>query len=355
MIAPVGICAEALTDELDAPHALIVQAHRETARCLMAHGDLVFARPSEREDLARTVAGIAGTSTEAAKAWEAVLTDGRWRAMTSPGPTPLCDIEEIDTLRCEWKNHIQLAIVETIRAEMFGCPDGTLGFIDAESGIEIATCAAQWQTETFSRLRDLASDHTVPGGTSRDELARVRFVPLLTGARHVSLLDRYLGEGIVRQYGDASSPLRSQELPWLLRLIDRYAEGASVSIFTTFDESSANSFTELDLTGAAEAMWAKCTFNGGVRQVNLFTAPVVQKLNGKQVRFPHDRHMRISSAGGVSSGFGLSAGFGKLRSPKTRRGSTWRLTYFWRPDDLNGLQSDEQEAKRLSGKHLQLT
>jgi hypothetical protein len=326
---------------------MVTQAHREMARCLLAHGELVFANESDFEALARAVADLARGSPEAGKAWEAVLTSARRSSAAPPCPAPLCQLDDVEPLRREWPSIIELAIFMALRAELLGCPEQALSCVDPQSGIEIAKYVANWQSATFSRLRDLAATQIVQGGTERDTLAKTRFIPLLRGAQHVAFIDRHWGERLVKDHQRGAA--RSNEMAWLLDLIDATASGTSVTMFTAYDDSRpTDPYTATDVQTAATALWNSFARKGGVRKLSFVTGPVVGPTSGPRVLFPHDRHMRVRGPNNASAGLSLSAGFGRLRSPRTRAGTTWELSYLWQPADVEGMRQAEQQARLLS-------
>ena len=161
MIARVGLAADALLDDTGTSPATLAQLHRAVTRCLLAHAELTLADRDDERRLRDAITRLAPRSVDAAKAWEAVLTHARRRVVNSNVPS-LSNIEDVSELRDEWRTHIDLAIVEGIRAELFGCPSDRLSFID-ESGLEIAKCRANWEARTFAALRELSDRHVITG------------------------------------------------------------------------------------------------------------------------------------------------------------------------------------------------
>jgi hypothetical protein len=343
MIATVGLAPDALLDDLETSPAALAQLHRAVTRCLLAHAELTFADSSDERNLREAVQSLAAESVDAAKAWEAVLTHGRRRRVNSD-VTSLSEIEQVRELRSEWRPLIELAIVESVRAELFGCAPDQLSHVD-ESGLEIAKCKANWDTRTFAALRELSDRHVVCVGTPRDDIAKHYFSPVLRRARHVAMLDRFLGPNLVKSASTAGIQ-RPREFEWLLRLIDERAVAATVSVFTTVDPEADPPAAENDIRDAAEKIWRHVQPSGGLRRLTIFTAPVNVIIDGRAMRFPHERHLRASTSTGAVRGFTLSAGFDRLRPPAASQ--DWRLFYMWKTEDTSALQAEEERAKRLS-------
>jgi hypothetical protein len=344
MIARVGICAEAILDELDAAPSDLAHIHREIVRCLLAHGEIVFSGESEQRELRSAIGRLASRSADSAKAWEAALTDGRWR-FAHDESTALHKIEDIDTLRKDWRDSIALAILDEVRAEIFGCPDDALSTIDA-SGLEIAKCKANWETSTFRELRALADKHVVRAGTPRDEFAARYLNPVLCDVRHVAVVDRYLGSGLVKARG--RTPTQPAEFEWILDLVDKHTSASDVSLFTAFDDERADEpFSGQDIRDAVDEMWERLKLTGGITRLNVLTAPVKTVVHGRAARFPHERHLRVSSgSAGASCGFTFPAGFDRLRAMQASE--DWRVLYMWSPEDVSALRREEERAKRLA-------
>jgi hypothetical protein len=266
-----------------------------------------------------------------------------------PPPEPLEAIEAIEALRAGWSNYIEAAFMEPERAELLGCPASQLSWVDAESGIEVAHCNAQWQTQTFERLRDLDERHIIRTGTDRDELAMQRFNPLLDGAKRITVLDQWAGRHVAHHHtkdreGTPWLASANHELEWLLSLGDRYADAATFSLFTAYDVSmSGDSVNEKDVRDAFEDLWERTHEHGGLARFQLFLGPRRKTISGGRRKFPHDRHIRFDAG----PGFILSTSLDCLRFQTTA--DEWKLVYVWSPADLAGLRADENTARAFTG------
>jgi hypothetical protein len=345
MIAGVGVSPGAIVDDVDVSSDLLAQLHREVVRCLLAHGELTFSSESERGELLTAIVQLGKYSADSAKAWETILTSGRWRVAASPATcVPLEDIEDIDQLRSGWKSLIDIAIVEAVRAELLGCPSDALSVIDEISQIEIAKCRAHWDANTFGCLRDRGERHIVVAGTPRDDVARDYFIPTLANVRHVSLLDRYVGGALARHKG--TTPSSPHELEWLIALVDEHAPGATLTLFTAFDTDDKKPFDAAEINDAAEEIWSRIQLSGGLKRFTILVAPAKWISGARACRFPHERHLRVSTQTGASCGFTLPGGFDRLRTVKSRE--DWRLAYMWQQSDIQGLQREEGRARTAS-------
>jgi len=341
VIAPVAVSNDALVEDLDGDRKGLVQTHEELARLLMAHGELVHASTADRDAFIRAVRRLMVVAPDAAKYWEEVLAHGRWGTVDGEQTLPLSEVFDLKDLQNQWRDFIDVAFMERTRAELLGCPLGQAAWRDAESGIEIAHCGANWETPTFRLLRELADEQTISGGTERDSIAKRRFIPLIAGSRHIAILDQWLGNGLAKQHlaAKAKSTPTPQELQWLLGLIDKHSNQTTVSIFTACEHSAtAGEPSSKEIVAAFTDLWERLPKGGGVTALRLF-------LGRGGSKFPHDRHIRFDA----TAGFALSAGFDRLRSERTRANTRWRLTYFWRPDQVRGLIDDEDKAREITG------
>lgn len=351
MIAAVALSNEALVERLDDAPESLAQTHAEFTRLLMAHGILVHADASDRESFIAAIKELGKRAPDAGKHWEAVVTDGRWCTAREPAPEPVDTMEKLTAFRMQWGRLLDIAFMEQTRAELFGCPSDEMAWREPETGVEIARLGANWHTQTFDQLRRLADRHTIGPGTDRDTLAKERFQPLFIRSKRFTIVDQWLGRGVAQHhFGDrgASAWLNEgpHELEWLLRLVDQHADGATVSVLTTYDDGrDAGSVTREDVVAAFADVWKRTPLTGGLDRLQLFVGPRQAGFGKARQRFPHDRHIRFD----VGVGFGLSAGFDRLRFARLDNAETWRLTYLWKPEDIRGLIEDENCARRLAG------
>jgi len=348
MIAPAAVSNDALVDPSNSSLGDLAQAHEELVRLLMSHGELVHADSLDRDAFIASVRALMSRAPDAGKFWEAMLSHGRWGLAPAPAPKAIAEIEDLPALK-KWSTAVRVAFMEKERAELLGCPENELSWRILEPPLEIACCVAGWQTDTFRDLRELSEQHTITPKTDRDALAMTRLVPLLQRARSVTVLDRWLGKNLSWQYHRGrhvatSASTKPPELAWLMQIIDRHAQDATLSLFSTFDDEASDSeFRRSDVVAAVDDLWQRVPSRGGLGRLQLFLADDNVSLPSTGARFPHDRHIRCDSAG-----FSLSAGIDRLRRQETGNG-TWRMFYLWQPGDVQGLRDDENVARVLGG------
>jgi hypothetical protein len=337
MVASVGIASDALVADLDIGAGALARIHAELARALIGYGELVHADRSDRDRLIESVRILMERAPDAGKAWEAVLSDARWKEAAPPTPSPLSAIEDIASLRANWQQRIQVALIERERAELLGCPSGSEAWYDSGSEIDLAICTAPWETKTLGRLRALGDTHIVPTSTDRADFARERFVPLIERTNRITIVDKYIGKNAIR-----GAELGLSELKWLLELTDGHGEEVVLSIFTVIDEGGDPPHGRGEVEAAVDEIWNGFTHRGGVILLQLFLGPARRQIGTERVVFPHDRHFRFGRCA-----FTASAGLDRLRRAKTR--GSWNISYVWDAADVGRLIAEENTARRLTG------
>ncbi|PSK64985.1 hypothetical protein B0E53_03061 [Micromonospora sp. MH33] len=336
MHAWIAIAANALdTSGLSNPVANLV--HRAAAEGVAVHGRLVFGSNQEASELVAAIRQGAALPQDARNRWIEVLTHLRKTnriTVRKPDAPALASIRALDDLRLHWWAATDVAVVAAEVGEVLGAA------ADAGHRPEVATAATLDDCRVIRRIRSLAEDATAAYGSDRERFWSDVLEPLATGARQVTIVDRYLFKSLwdldAGKYW--TRRWRGEHLSWLLQRIDSVADsGAEVRLVGAWNPGEYPAMTATSTADALKAVWAP-TGAGRLAKVTVTLASPARVVD-----FPHDRHIRFSTGAALM----LGAGFDRLRESAIRDQDGLNWQYRWSPRAIREVEAREQRALAL--------
>jgi hypothetical protein len=343
VIAPVSVSTAAIRESWESRQGRELTAlHGDLTEALVAHGMLVFASDDAASDFREALRELEQRDPNALKKWEAAVAalhaNRRMRRYRPPIAVPLEQVEDLPTLRTNWRSALGVAVVDDERAGQLGVPDDAWSQVDPDSKIDVARPAAGWRCETFRTLREITNGGCLLRGTRREEAWERIFAPLARQAGHLYILDRYAASNIVRRYNDERAdryPVTA--LGWLLQKIDASArKDIQVSIFSGDDVGGrpGEPATIAEFEDAVRSVWGGVPGGAAIARIDLHAASwqVTRSL-------PHDRHIRFDLGCVIE----LPAGLDRLDKETLNQDVT--IAYRWLSDPLRKAENAEQAVR----------
>lgn len=336
MYARIAIAANAL-DTSGLPNAVANLVHRAAAEGVAVHGRLVFGSDQEAVELVAAIRWGSALPQDARKRWVEVLMHLRKTnriTVRKPDAPPLASVRDLDDLCLQWGAATDVAVVAAEVGEVLGAA--------AEAGRrpEVATASTLDDCRVIRRIRSLAEEATAAYGSDRERFWGDVLEPLATGARQVTVVDRYLFKSLWDLDSEKywTRGWQGEHLTWLLQRIDSVSEsGAEVRLVGAWNPGVYPAMTATSTADALKAAWAPA----GAGRLAKVTVTLASPARG--VDFPHDRHIRFSTGAALM----LGAGFDRLREKKIwdQDGLNWQ--YRWSPGAIREVEAREQRALAL--------
>lgn len=316
MIARVALDPSSLVDlqvvdDEEATSAL----HDLLLTALSVHGAVVLGTPADAYGLMKEVKA---QSQEVRKHWDVVLgslsSSRRLIRRTPPCARPIAQIRLLEELRDQWRDQVEVVVVDRARAVEFGVA-GSPGHIeDASAALEISTARGARLTVAMEQARRLAERANQPCGTGRDDFWSGVLAPLARLSNEAVILDRYLFHKLLAK-PTAGGSGAEEHVCWLLECLDRDMPAGSKVTLIAHDEAPQDRgrsgpiprVNASDIAALIERFWLYRPA-GGLGLVEVVIAPWRQRRR----LLPHDRHVRFNVGAAVTFAQGLD----RLATPK---------------------------------------
>lgn len=334
MRARLAVASNALSCE-DLPLQAANLAHRILLGEINAHAGLVFSDNADLAAFLQAVRSEVSLPQDARKAWTETMVRlkklGRI-TVAEDRPKPLAHVGTLAELRTAWADNAEVAVIANSACSTLEVPPSGLR---SDPGVrpDVATSLAVTEAEPLRRIQLLEGRALLAKGTERDVFWHEVLEPLAIGATSATVLDRYLfrpaldiaaGRPWTREWV-------GEHLGWLLtRLDEAMAPDSEVRLIGQCP-SSYSSFDADATARAVHDVWRPAQF-GRLASVELLLAPATSGS-----RFPHDRHIRLSTGAAI----GLTAGFDRLRAETVQDEDGMAWSFSWRPESLQALEDKE--------------
>lgn len=337
MIARLAISPQALIDlGAGLPARQAKANHDQLLRALRAHGTLVFASADEARALAKVLKGEEGLPPGASKKWtglfEEFLTRSPKRAevLNPPASFSFGVAHQLDELRTAWAGRADVAILDDEQGDRVGIPleEGWLAVGDGQ--FEVATGSSAAHCRRLTRFQDMMDRGFAPVGSSREIFWEDVLGPLARVSRTASVVDRYLFKDLLGN----TRRVDSEHVVWLLQHLEASLRGNGP---VTLIAERFTTETAQDVMQAIDASWPR----GRTRSFEIVVVLVPKGMTSRRnVRFPHDRHIRFD----VGAAVVVPAGFDRLRGSTIRDPDGMKWDYKWAAEPLAVLRSAEQRC-----------
>ena len=339
MLVRVSVASDSLSaDNLPLPVANSL--HRALLDDLHTHGRLVFAEDAEVMALIKAIRSGPGLPPDVRKGWEDILVHlkqtNRLLVLSRPETAPLASIRTIDDMHEQWGACTDLAIVSARACGPLGVPEDSGLLADPVERPDIATTGTAPYSPALARAKDLRSRGVAPHGSSREEFWAQVLQPLASEARTATVLDRYLPQACwdIQTRQRWARAWRNEHITWLLEHLDvAMAPNAEVRLIAS--RLDREPMVRADEVAAAIRNQWEPAATGRIERVTLTLA-----TPPRPSAFPHDRHIRFSTAGAIE----IPAGFDRLREPTIWDADGMKWNYRCHPQPLRDLQAVEVRA-----------
>jgi hypothetical protein len=282
--------------------------HKVLITALNAHGAVFL---GSKADTAELLKEIKAQSQEVRKHWEVVIVSlSKSRRLVHRNPPctkPMAQIDRLEELRDEWRDQVEVVVVEKAHADDFGVGGWPGHVADADSSLEISTARAAWETAAMEDARRLAERANHPSGTRREDFWSDVLAPLARLSSEVVVLDRYLFQRLLEKNARGGSGT-DEQVCWLLEQLDIHMPPGSVVTLIAHDlaPQSRPPVNAQDIAALIERYWLHRA-TGHLKLVNVVVAPWRQRRQS----LPHDRHIRFNVGAAVT----FPQGLGPLATP----------------------------------------
>lgn len=301
---PLSLADLKVVDDDEATSAL----HDLLLTALNAHGALVLGTPA---DAAGLITEIKSQNSEVQKRWDVVLNNlnssRRLVRRTPPCARPMAQIQRLEELRDEWRDHVEVVVVDSAHAEEYGAAGPPGHIADAGSALEISTARAARRTNAMEQARSLAERANHPCRTRRDDFWSEVLRPLARLSNEAFVLDRYLFQRLLYKHARGGSG-GMEHVCWLLESLDRDAPAGSKVTLMAHDEAPQDRgqsgppprVNASDIAAIINHFW-RHRAAGNLEVIEVVIAPWRQR--GQTL--PHDRHVRFNVGAAVTFNQGL--------------------------------------------------
>lgn len=334
MRARLAVAANALGCE-DLPLQAANLAHRVLLGEINAHAGLVFSDKADLAAFLQAVRSEASLPQDARKGWTETMIRLRKLGritVAQDRPKPLAQVGTLSELRTAWANSAEVAVIANSACSTLEVPPSGLRS-DPGMRPDVVTSLAVTEAEPLRRIQLLEGRALLAKGTERDVFWRDVLEPLANGATSATVLDRYLFRPALDiAFGRPwTRDWVGEHLGWLLaRLDEAMSPGSEVRLIGQCP-SPYSSFSADATAQAVRDVWGPSQ-SGRLASVALFLAPATSGS-----RFPHDRHIRLSTGAAI----GLTAGFDRLRAETVQDVDGMAWSFSWRPESLQALEEKE--------------